>query len=155
MLKLKKCTFYSIKVTTKNRKGNRMKKFIFAIMVILLSFGTATSWEIPRTISHSVIETVKISADGTADLPPTGSRWVGWYITQVHVLATLDDAFTLTINAGEGGLIGTKDFTSGTDGDWLPLASGGAECRYITSTPVYTLSGLGSGEITLTVVLVQ
>jgi hypothetical protein len=111
--------------------------------------------QIPRSIKHSFIETITLSADGTADLPPTGMRWVGWYLTQVHVLATLDDAFTLTINAGEGGLIGTKDFTAGTDGDWLPLASSGAECRYLTSTPTYTLSGLGSGTLTLTVVLVQ
>jgi hypothetical protein len=108
--------------------------------------------DIPRTLHHSFIDTISISADGSAALP---ANWKGWYLTQVHVLTSLDDAVTLTINQHNGGQWGTITTTAATSGEYMNSDASSGECRYITGTPTYTLSGLGSGTLTLEAVLVQ
>lgn len=109
--------------------------------------------DIPRSLGHSFIDTITISADGSAVALP--SYWKGWYLAQVFLLASADDAFTITINQHNGGRVGTITTTAATTGEYMPSDAATAECRYITGTPTYTLSGLGSGTITLEAVLVQ
>jgi len=108
--------------------------------------------DIPRSLHHSFIDTITISADETADLP---AYWKGWYLSQVEVLGSTDDAVTVTFNSHNGGEIGTITTTAATGGEFMPLDSGGAETRYITGTPTYTVTDLGGGTLTLTCVLVQ
>lgn len=138
-----------------------MKKLLAAIIIALVMCSCAGQnllqseggeMDIPRSLGHSFIDTISISADGSANLP---AYWKGWYISQVEVLGSLDDAVTVTFNSPNGGEIGTITTTAATDGEFMPLASGGAETRYITGTATYTVADLGAGTLTLTCVLVQ
>jgi hypothetical protein len=131
-----------------------MKKlrFILALLVVFLIPMAAIAIDVPRTINHSFIDTITISADGTASLP---AYWKGWYLVQVKVTASTDDAVTFTINQAGGGRWGTKTTTAATDGEYVPSDAPSAECRYITGTPTYTLADMSGGTLTVEAVLVQ
>lgn len=108
--------------------------------------------DIPRTLGHSFIDTITISADGSAALP---SYWKGWYLAQVHLLASVDDALTLTINQHNGGQWGTITTTGATSGEYMNSNAASGECRYITGTPTYTLADMSGGTLTVEAVLIQ
>ena len=109
---------------------------------------------VPTGLHHSFVETIAISADAANVALPAYCK--GWYLTQAHIKTSADNAVTISILKGSGGAtIGTLTTTAGTTGEFIPLASGGAENRYITATPYYTLSGMGSGTATLELVFVK
>lgn len=103
--------------------------------------------QVPRSMSHSFVETLSLSADGSGSLT---SDSFGCYLVQVEVSASADDAITLTLNTETGTQIGTITTSAATTGEFMALSA----YRYITDTPTYTLSGLGSGTATVKLVYV-
>lgn len=132
-----------------------MKKVLLTLFIVMLAFtiSSAGTKTVPRTATHSFVDTITISADDTDVALP--AYWYGYYLVQVFVLASADDAFTLTVNQHNGGQWGTITTTAATTGEYMPSDAAAAENRYITGTPVYTMSGLGSGTVTIECVLVQ
>lgn len=96
-----------------------------------------------------ITQRLSLSADASAvDL---NDNLVGGYLFSVEIFTSADDAVTFTINTGIGSPIYTTTTTAATNGE-TPVVT---DRFTINSTPNYTLSGLGSGTITIEIVVAK
>jgi len=108
----------------------------------------------PWSNNHSCFETFSFSADTASTAFP--AYFVGWWLSQAKVKTSADATVTVTIKDSDGATIGTVTTTAAaTTGEYIPLAASGYENRYLTGIPTVTISGLGSGTLALTCVLVR
>ena len=101
----------------------------------------------PNTKIYSY--TLVLSADATATELPGDFMYKGTYLLPVKYIASLDDTWTFTLQDSNGidFLNGNGAVTDGTTGGHISPND-----RWpITETLYYTLTGRGSGTITLTI----
>lgn len=96
-------------------------------------------------------EVLALSADDSA--VNFDSRMTGGYLTQVEIFASADDAMTFTINSA----LGTELFTTTTTGATSGEIATPTAFYYIPKdrVPNWTLSGLGSGTVTIEVTMIM
>lgn len=96
-------------------------------------------------------EYMTLSADASGVL--LDPRLAGGYLTQVEIYSSADDAMTFSIDSHLGTELFTITTTAATGGEiatptafwWIPKAT----------SPTYTLSGLGSGTVTIEITVVK
>lgn len=93
--------------------------------------------------SEYVFQTLVLSGD--ASEVNLDARLIGGYLFSVEVVTSADDAVTFTIKSGLGTTMCTGTTTAATSGEYISIND-----RYaINSLPNYTVSGLGSGTLTV------
>lgn len=98
-----------------------------------------------------ITQVLTLSADASAvALDATLS---GGYLCQVEIFASADDAMTFTINSALGTQLFTTTTTAATSGEISTPTAFWAIPE--GQTPTYTLSGLGSGTVTIEVTVVK
>ena len=96
-----------------------------------------------------VTEVLTLTADASAvDLR---ADLLGGYLYCAEIYATADDSVTLTINSGLGTEMLSLAATGATSGEY------GTPTAYypITRIPNYTVSGIGSGTVTIEITVVK
>lgn len=137
-----------------------MKKIFIVLVAIIMLSGCAASLEqtggnlrTPFREGQYIAYTqyLELSADDSSvDLD---QRLAGGYLTQVEIYSSADDAMTFTIYSHLGTTLFTTTTTAATSGEietpdafyFIPVAT----------TPTYTLSGLGSGTVTIEITVIK
>lgn len=138
-----------------------MKK-LFTIIIFLAMLCAPVSADIiyenndPNIKSHMevpnrMITTQVLVLSANAAAIDLDHKLNGGYLFAVEVFASADDAVTFTINSGLGTELYTTTTSAATSGEI------GYPSAYwpITRTANYTLSGLGSGSVTVEVTVVK
>lgn len=131
-----------------------MKKLLLILMMVLLLAGTATGEVIVTDLPSGVqVVTEKLTLSADASAVDFTGYFEGGYLYQVEIFASADDAMTFTINSYLGTEFYTTTTTAATSGqvdqpwDFYFFPDG--------EVPNYTLSGLGSGTVTIEVTVVR
>lgn len=124
-------------------------------VIMLLLFFTQTAWA-GTIVAHtsgpsSVMKTEILTLTADASDVDLHSDLLGGYLYSVEIYASADDALTFTVNSGLGTELYTTTTTGATSGEiGIPTAY-----YPITRMPTYTVSGIGSGTVTVEVTVVK
>jgi hypothetical protein len=121
----------------------RVVVYTAMLIFLVLSFVHADEAMYPGANNEIISYKVAVSANAAA--VPLPHNFVGAYLYPVEIISTLDDALTVSLATALGTSLGTKTTTAATSGEWLIPAI----WYPLTSLPTYTVSGLGSGSVTL------
>lgn len=134
-----------------------MKKLI--VLLVLLGFlaGVAVAAIAPvaqfihKDDGRTIYITQRLVLSANAAAVSLGDNLVGGYLFSVEILSSDDDTVTFSIDSGIGTELFSRTTTAATSGEirnppgYWP----------INSTPKYTLSGLGSGTVTIEITVAK
>lgn len=130
-------------------------KRIFAIAAILMLLcGAAFADDVrPVTPPQWTLYTQVLTPTADASAQDFNAQVAGSYLYSVEIKTSTDDALTFTIYSGLGTQLFTRTTTAATSGDISMPTAFWPITR--DRTPNWTLSGLGSGTITIEVTFVK
>ena len=125
-----------------------IKRF-YLIMAALLLFPTVCLAGVEHFEAGHRSETLTLSADDSS--VALSEDFVGYYLFQIEIFASADDAVTFSLNSEVGTQLFTTTTTAATSGEIK-----GPSAYYLITGPMdYTLSGLGSGTVTIVISAVK
>lgn len=119
--------------------------FLTLLIVVFVCIGAVSEVQNPPFTITTETLTLSANASGVS----FDGRVCGSWLNAIEIYASADDAVTFTINSYLGTQLYTTTTTSATSGEigvptqFWPIPK--------NQTPTYTLSGLGSGTVTINV----
>lgn len=130
-----------------------MKKLICALLILAVPVLALAGSVDPahKENGQTIYMTQQLSLSANASAQSLGSNLIGGYLFSVEIFASADDAVVFSIASALGTTIFTRTTTAATSGE-IANPTG---YWPINDTPTYTLSGLGSGTVTVEITVAK